>query len=157
QLRAEDAGQPALARGAHRRNRRRQPERLRQGDQADRRRDERLLRARLLLDEPGSAAADASSRDQDEAAERDGVVALIVFAAHPRGTRKAGEEEVARTVRPERSSASAERDRTRSALPTPCAEDGSSSDKSSRSLESACSRQCGCRTAACSPPPRRLR
>ena len=42
-----DAEQPARDRRADRRLRRRQPERLRQGAQADRRRDERLLRARV--------------------------------------------------------------------------------------------------------------
>ena len=49
---SRDAGQPARAGRADRRHRRRQPERLRQGAEAHRRRDERLLRARLLLDNP---------------------------------------------------------------------------------------------------------
>ena len=42
-----------------RRHRGRQPERLRQGAEADRRRDQRLLRARLLLDQPRPAEAHA--------------------------------------------------------------------------------------------------
>ena len=49
-VRPQVAGQPARARGRDRRHRRRQPERLRQGAEADRRRDERLLRARVLLE-----------------------------------------------------------------------------------------------------------
>ena len=65
-----------------RRHRGRQPERLRQGAEADRRRDERLLHAGLLLDEPGSAEADAE--DRGEAVNRPSLsvmVADVVFAA----------------------------------------------------------------------------
>ena len=50
QLRPQEPGQPARHRRRDRRLRRRQPERLRQGAEADRRRDQRLLRHRLLLD-----------------------------------------------------------------------------------------------------------
>ena len=65
-----------------RRHRRRQPERLRQGAEADRRRDERLLRARLLVDQPRSAEADAQDRGEaGEPAGRQRVVADVVFAA----------------------------------------------------------------------------
>ena len=46
ELRAQVAGQHARARRGDRRHRRRQPERLRQGAEADRRRVERLLHAR---------------------------------------------------------------------------------------------------------------
>ena len=52
-VRPQEPGQPAHARGRDRRHRRREHERLHEGAEADRRRDERLLRARVLLEEPG--------------------------------------------------------------------------------------------------------
>ena len=64
-----------------RRHRRGEPEQLRQGAEADRRRDERLLHARLLVDEPGSAEADAQDRSEaGEPAGRQRVVADVVLA-----------------------------------------------------------------------------
>ena len=78
---ARDAGQPARAGRADRRHRGRQPERLRQGAEADRRRDERLLRARLLLEQSRPAAAHAQDRGEDHAAERERGVADVVLAA----------------------------------------------------------------------------
>ena len=80
--RPQDAGQPARAGRADRRHRRRQPEQLRQGAEADRRRDERLLHARLFVDQPGSAEADPQDRGEaGEPAGRQRVVADVVFAA----------------------------------------------------------------------------
>ena len=65
ELRPHVAGQPAGPGGGDRRHRRRQPERLRPGAEADRQRDQRLLRNRLLLDEPGPAEADSQGGHQD--------------------------------------------------------------------------------------------
>ena len=64
-LRPQVAGQPARPGRGNRRHRRRQPERLQQGAEADRRRDQRLLRAGVLLEEPGrDASAGARSRSR---------------------------------------------------------------------------------------------
>src|SRR5262249_52288570 len=65
------AGQSARPRRRDRRRRRGQPERFRQGAEADRRGDERLLRARVHVEEsrpdqapaPGGSACDASETD----------------------------------------------------------------------------------------------
>ena len=63
------AEQPARPRGADRRLRDDQPERLHEGAEADRRGDERLLRHRLLLVQPRSDAAQAEGRSQGQPAE----------------------------------------------------------------------------------------
>src|SRR5688500_18194049 len=70
-VRARDTGQPARACGADRRHRHRQPERLRQGAQADRQRDQRLLRAGLLLEQSGSDTPHATARSAHVTAGRD--------------------------------------------------------------------------------------
>ena len=57
-----------MHRGRNRRHRGRQPERLQQGAEADRRRDERLLRARLLLEESGRHQAPPPGRSEDRRA-----------------------------------------------------------------------------------------
>ena len=72
-LHPQVAGQPARPRGPDRRHRGRQPERLRQGAEADRRRDERLLRARLLLEESGSAEEAPAGGREGHAPGHDGV------------------------------------------------------------------------------------
>ena len=67
-LRAEVAGQHARAGRGDRRPRGRQHERLRQGAEADRRGEQRLLRARLLLEQPRSDQAPPQDRGQGGAA-----------------------------------------------------------------------------------------
>ena len=69
-LRAQLAGQPARARGSHRRHGRREPERLHQGAQADRPGNERLLRGRLLEQSRSDEEAPVH-RGQGEAAGRE--------------------------------------------------------------------------------------
>ena len=58
----------------------RQHQRLRRRAQADRRRDQRLLRARVLFDEPGSGEADARARSQSRSTERHGRVTQGILA-----------------------------------------------------------------------------
>ena len=69
QLRAQDTGQPAGPRRRDRRHRGRQPERFHESVEADRRRDQRLLRAGLLLLESRSVEADAEGGGQGHPAE----------------------------------------------------------------------------------------
>ena len=73
QLRAEVAGQPARAGGRDRRRRRRQHERLRQGAEADRRGEQRLLRARLLLEQSRRDQAPPPDRGEGHAQGRSNV------------------------------------------------------------------------------------
>ncbi len=77
----QDAGQPARAGDGNRRHRHRQPEQLREGLEADRRRDQRLLRGGLLLEQPRPAEAHAENRGQGEARGAQRVVAHVVHAA----------------------------------------------------------------------------
>ena len=80
--RPQDARQPARAGRADRRHRGGEPEQLRQGAEADRCRDERLLHARLFVDQPRPAEADPQDRGEaGEPAGRQRVVADVVFAA----------------------------------------------------------------------------
>ena len=63
-LRAQVAGQSADAGRGHGRVRGRQPEQLRRGTAADRRRDQRLLRHRLLLEQLGRVTVAPETRDR---------------------------------------------------------------------------------------------
>ena len=79
-LRPELAGQPARARGAHRRPGRREPERLHQGAQADRPGNQRLLRGRLLLEQSRSDEEAPVHRSQGDAAGRERLEPDVLYA-----------------------------------------------------------------------------
>ncbi len=68
-------------RGGDRRRRGRQPERLRQGPETDRRRNQRLLRRRLLLEQPGSHQEESPHRGQVVTPSRERVVAKRLLPA----------------------------------------------------------------------------
>ena len=79
-LRSKLPGQPARARRPHRRHRRRQSERLHQSVEAYRPGNQRLLRGRLLLDEPGSDQEAPGDRGESHAAGRQCLAPDVVYA-----------------------------------------------------------------------------
>ncbi len=76
---ARVTGQPARDRRADRRFRDGEHERLQRRPEAHRRRDERLLRAGVLLEQSGSAQADPPDRSEDDAPGCDRVPPDVVY------------------------------------------------------------------------------
>src|SRR5262245_1294984 len=139
------AGQPARAGGRDRGHRRREPERFRQGAQTDRRRDQRLLRARVLLQQPRPAPANTTPRSEDIKAGCERVVADVVFTATAAAAGAVGTTKVpSPPLRTADGSA-----RTPGSLRPRSGEACSFSDRANQSAGTADVRRSGCRTAAC--------